>query len=428
MVNTTGKNGYGKKNYPPDDVLKEYLLSYALKRLTQTEKRNLLQKDLQLSIGLTKLNELEHRLDIPSVKRQKKTKEELAQAVIDEVSKDISQRNGPNYVKDVLRIKGIYVASRDYVREIMRENFPDSADKRFPGYKRQPVRRQALTALGPFHEIAGDGHEKIGALALQMEGLGLPIYGYRDKWSGKLLKLDVVPDCRSNGAIGHLFLDLVLALGGISLQLNLDKGSEIGWQVAFQTVLREQFAANIALDEYPAVALLRSIHNIIIESLWRWLREKSGHNLRLIILYGKENGLIQPSVSYHRDLFYWIFVPLVQSELDDFRTYWNLRHVRSQPQKSLPSNHVPDVAAEHPEMYGGIDCLVRIPSESVDSLRELLNEEVGPKEKFQTFYTPEFGSYATEVHDSIGAPTITLSNVWVVFTQMAGVMETDKVY
>lgn len=103
-------------------------MSYALKRLTQTEKRNLLQKDLQLSIGygnisssvelhivhtlfrLTKLNELERRLDIPSVKRQKKTKEELAQAVIDEVSKDISQRNGPNYVKDVLRIKGIYVA------------------------------------------------------------------------------------------------------------------------------------------------------------------------------------------------------------------------------------------------------------------------------------------------------------------------------
>lgn len=99
----------------------------------------------------------------------------------------------------------------------MRENFPEGAAKRFPGFKRNPIRRQALTALGPFHEVAGDGHEKLGAQALQMDGLGLPIYGYRDKWSGKLLKLDVVPDCRSAGAIGHLFLDLVLILGGKKL-------------------------------------------------------------------------------------------------------------------------------------------------------------------------------------------------------------------
>lgn len=93
------------------------------------------------------------------------------------------------------------------------------------------------------------------------------------------------------------------------MQLDLDKGSEIGWQVAFQIALRcvclsrspmrsiniypfsEAFAPQIDPDVYGSVALLKSIHNIIIEALWRWLREKAGYNLREIILH---------EVDYHR--------------------------------------------------------------------------------------------------------------------------------
>ena len=100
------------------------------------------------------------------------------------------------------------------IRQVMSQHFPEGAEKRFLGYKKPKVSRQALYALGPFHEIAGDGHEKLGALALQMGGIGLPIYGYRDKWSGKLLKINVVPDCRSAGAVGHLYLDLIEEIGG----------------------------------------------------------------------------------------------------------------------------------------------------------------------------------------------------------------------
>jgi len=98
----------------------------------------------------------------------------------------------------------------------MHANFPEGAEKRFPGRQKTRLKRQPLFALGPFHEVAADGHEKIGVLALQMGDIGLPIYGYRDKWSGKLLKINVVPNCRSAGAVGHLYLDLVEELGGES--------------------------------------------------------------------------------------------------------------------------------------------------------------------------------------------------------------------
>lgn len=54
----------------------------------------------------------------------------------------------------------------------------------------------------------------MGALGLQMGGLGLPIYAYRDKWTGQLPQIDVVPDSRSPGTVGHLYLDLLEKLGG----------------------------------------------------------------------------------------------------------------------------------------------------------------------------------------------------------------------
>lgn len=102
----------------------------------------------------------------------------------------------------------------------MVENFGDGFNKRFPGKKGSRVPRVGLTAIGPFHEVSADGHEKIGAQALQMGTIGLPIYGYKDKWSDCILVLRVVPNARTAAAGGHLLLDLIEALG-CELQLVL---------------------------------------------------------------------------------------------------------------------------------------------------------------------------------------------------------------
>jgi hypothetical protein len=73
-----------------------------------------------------------------------------------------------------------------------------------------------LSALGPFHEVSSDGHEKLGTQALKMGDISLPIYGWKDKWTAYLLKLNVVPESQTNTAIGHLFLDFVKEIGGKS--------------------------------------------------------------------------------------------------------------------------------------------------------------------------------------------------------------------
>jgi hypothetical protein len=69
------------------------------------------------------------------------------------------------------------------------------------------IKRGVLTSLGPHHEWSSDGHDKLVKL-------GFPIWGIRDKWSGKWLGLWVVPNNRYQEAIAYLYLSLVAELAG----------------------------------------------------------------------------------------------------------------------------------------------------------------------------------------------------------------------
>ncbi|KAJ7895785.1 hypothetical protein B0H13DRAFT_2234542 [Mycena leptocephala] len=433
MPNPTGKNGAGTKNCKISESHQDYVRH----GLSQEKKLERLAKDHNLSIRTTKLNEIERRLEIPSVRRTPAAREIVAQAVAGEMDKDVMQNNGPNFVKSKLKDK-LIMAPRDEIRCLMHEWNPLGAERRYPGYKKHKIYRHPLSALGPFHEVSSDGHEKIGAQALKMGDVGLPIYGWKDKWTADLLKINVVPNCRSNAAIGHLFLDFIEKYGGIGLQSTTDKGSELGWLEAIQTVLRcvesffvdpsltcasEIFAPDIDLAVYPAHKSIKSVHNTIIEAFWRWLREKLGLNLRDHILRGKNKHIFDPNVAFHKDLFNWIFPPLVQAELDEFRIWWNQHQIRSQPNKNMPSGHVPADALKYPELYGGINCFIKLPKETIAELRQFLTEEVGPRSEHLDWVDAEFAALAESVRKSLGSPQITLTNNWEIFRKMSAFIE-----
>ncbi|KAF7302852.1 hypothetical protein MKEN_01247400 [Mycena kentingensis (nom. inval.)] len=429
MVNLTGKNGVGVITYPPDADLKSALLFCVKNGFSQDKKLAYLaqedtsqQKHWTLKIGLSNLNKIERRLEIPSARRLRAPAEVETQAIIDEVERDLQQNNGPNYVKTQLQLRGMIVP-RDAIRAVMNREFPMGAQIRYPGRKKSQVFRTPLAAFGPYHEISADGHEKLGAQALQMGGVGLPIYALKDKWTAELLKMDVVPNDRTNAAIGHLFLDFVAEKGGIGMQMTMDKGSEIGWMVAIQDTLRAIYAPGIDPDIHPSHACVKSIHNTIIEAFWRWLKMKRGLTLREHILRGKLENIFSPMTLYHKHLFNWIFPPLVQAELDDFRNYWNHHQIRFQREKIMPSGHVPRDAALHPAHYGGIDCFIRVPASTVSELREVLTEEVGPREQHLAWVTAEFDEFAVAVYESLGKPKITLESSWSVFARMSEEIE-----
>ncbi|KAJ7302134.1 hypothetical protein DFH08DRAFT_826880 [Mycena albidolilacea] len=261
MPNPSGINQYAEKKHkfscdshfnpalisnisaPSDDVLQAALLRYRKQDQRHEDQLLSLRKEFGYDIGLTSWKKLVKRLKIPTVRTQKLPLTTVAQAVVDEVEKDPIQAQGPDFIKDQLRLKMI---------------------------------------LAP-----RDGHEKIAPSALHMGGVGFSIYGFKDKFSDFLLFLRIYPDVRSRGAGGHIFLDFVQETGYIPIQLTTDKGSEVGWLYAFMSTLREIYAADIDIDLYPFHVLIKSIHNTVIEGFWRQLKEKLGLNLKDFLLRGK---------------------------------------------------------------------------------------------------------------------------------------------
>lgn len=61
---------------------------------------------------------------------------------------------------------------------------------------------------------------------------------------------------------------------------------------------RTVFAPDIDPDIHRYYAILKSIHNTIIEAFWRWLKEKLGLNLKVIILKGE--NIYNSMVHFHR--------------------------------------------------------------------------------------------------------------------------------
>jgi hypothetical protein len=108
--------------------------------------------------------------------------------------------------------KSLNLTQSNYVREriraLMQQHIPEGFDRRLPGNTKRK-NRKPLTSIGPFREVSADGHEKLNRQALEMGDLNIPIYAYRDKWSGFILKLSAIPDSRQIGAIGHVYLDLI---------------------------------------------------------------------------------------------------------------------------------------------------------------------------------------------------------------------------
>ena len=88
-----------------------------------------------------------------------------------------------------------------------------------------------------------------------------------------------------------------------------------------------------------------------------------------------------------------MFIPIVQKELDDFRTVvWNRNRGRKQKNKLLPTG-IPDHIYQYPEKYDGVHCGTVIN----DDLIEELEKETGVTDDDFEFLTPEVRALCEEI-------------------------------
>lgn len=108
---------------------------------------------------------------------------------------------------------------------------------------------------------------------------------------------------------------------------------------------------------------------------------------------------------------------MIQAELDDFRRTSNDHKVRSDNVKVLPSGVSPNVAFALFHKYGGENCLQQVDPAIVQNLME----EIGGEALIQ-FVTPEYAAKAQAAYDTLHITSLTLENIWSVFSSLLPLM------
>ncbi|KAL0566681.1 hypothetical protein V5O48_015325 [Marasmius crinis-equi] len=401
--NPKGKNQYHNGTKPSDEVLQTKLMQYAAESLTHREMLQGLSSELDYHISDRKLSNLLRELKIPTVHLASKrmTPEMQSMLVTEKLADDPYHRKGPNTIKSLLHQEGTPLP-RDVVRRIQKDTQgPMAAYNRAPGRKAGQITRTKVLLLGPFQEIHCDGHEKLYSAALDMGGVGIGIYLFRQK-VGKIEMLVAVPDARRADIVGHLHLDLVEQCGyRIALQMTVDGGSETGEMYAQHTALRAIYSPQEFndLEQWPPYVALPSTRNIIAEAMWAYMRKHTGKDLQQLIKEGASNGYFSPHNPVHRDLFHWLWSRIVQACLDKFTQYWNNHKTRANTKSDYPSGTSPNHVMRCPRDFNLRDDLgVAVDPEGVNALRGRLPPR---QEMFRWTTLQEFDIRAQVVYETV---------------------------
>ncbi|KAJ7702628.1 hypothetical protein B0H16DRAFT_1316758, partial [Mycena metata] len=332
----------------------------------------------------------------------------------------------PGTLRVLFLLSKLTLARRDAIRESLHANYDLEFNDRFVGKKKKPKHRTPLNALGSWHQEHSDGHEKLGEQALQIgKGISLPIYGSKDQYSAWIHALLLMPNVRTKNAIAHYYLDLVEGRKyRVSIQLTTDMGSEVGDMLKIHERLRAHAAPDFVPPEFPYSVTLPSTQNTPIESFWRWMRQGEGKSLRFVLETGAASGIFLPSDDIHKQTFYWIWVPFIQSRLDSFREYWNNHRISRSKKKLNPSGSSPKNMFLNPEA-GRItarDCSIHVSPQLVEELREAYGG-IQARDDAYRFVSQVFQSVADEAYWQMGCPEITLDSIWRIFSDVANSLE-----
>lgn len=157
-----------------------------------------------------------------------------------------------------------------------------------------------------------------------------------------------------------------------------------------------------------------SPQNQKIECLWSQLMRQK--NIRIIdeIKDAIELGEYDPHDAAQKELFLYLWVPLVQSILDQHVLEYNTFRRRMDKKSELPTGCSADECYSAPIFYGGQHGLIPVDSTIVDAI---IAEEYPDREALFGIVNSEFSTAADAVlaRWHVHRRDIKLENVWAVF-------------
>ncbi|KAA1124195.1 hypothetical protein PGTUg99_003831 [Puccinia graminis f. sp. tritici] len=319
----------------------------------------------------------------------------------------LSTASGYRVVTKILKTYYSIRLPRTVVYNILQEIEPDAVEAR----RRQACKRRVYRTHGPNHIWSCDGHDKL-------KRFGLCIYGFIDAWSRKILGMFVHVTNNDPRHIGVYFLQLVKAAGGIPLKVTTDYGTETIDMSALQMMLSYQNTPALTMEEAKLrMHFTKSTHNQKIESLWSQLMKQ--HNQAIInnIMPEIENGDYDENDYLQKNLFLFLWLPVLQTSLDRWVHLKNETRKRKDRRIELPTGFAPEFLYGTPEHFGTEDHLVPIP---VSRIENLLLEHYPDREEMFRQTPPWFHETAMSIMNRIGLrfSNITIGTVWLAFYEM----------
>lgn len=170
---------------------------------------------------------------------------------------------------------------------------------------------------------------------------------------------------------------------------------------------------------------VQSKKNSPIEGFWTFLRLKWGDNIRSLLVSHLDTGLCNLDNSIQRVVYHWIWVPFIQSSLDQGVKYWNTHRIRYQKSKLMASGMTPRHAYATAELRGLRNCLIPLDSNAIQSYRSKLLEDLEKESSLESlwFWTDEQDLYLKNTLATLEIGEITMENAWDVFRKILNHIE-----
>ncbi|XP_034094570.1 uncharacterized protein LOC117561334 isoform X6 [Gymnodraco acuticeps] len=192
--------------------------------------------------------------------------------------------------------------------------------------RRRFVRRGYVTA-GPNQVWHADGYDKL-------KPFGIAISGCIDGFSRKVMWLRSGSTNNDPGIIAQYYLQCVSEFGLLPARLRTDCGTENGTMAAINCTLRSQHTDDFA----GALSHMygTSTANQRIESWWSFFRKQRTQFWIELFSDLRERHLFNGSHE-HKCLLRYVFLGILQKDLDEYRQLWNNHTIRPVRLSQCPS-------------------------------------------------------------------------------------------
>ena len=236
---------------------------------------------------------------------------------------------GYRQMTELLAVRYGVSISKEDVRKTLKNIDPDVVTIR----RNKVIRRRIYHTTGPGYIYHIDENDKL-------KRWGFPIHGCIDGFSRKVMWLVVSTTNNDPLLIGNLYLNCIKQYKIVPVLLRMDAGTENIYCQDFQVYFT---------GEKESFLYASSTRSQRIEAFWSRLKR---YKLSLCIDFFTDmtiNGIFKPDNKLHEELLLFVFMPILQKELNEFLMIWNIRNVR---QSVAAPGGVPDVQFHMPGTLG----------------------------------------------------------------------------